>query len=235
MTNSRQFQPVARPAIYSEVAQQIQQAILDRSLGSGVALPPERELARQFGVSRATVREALRHLQAQGLLTPRGRTSPLEAASPDAAAAHFRQSLTRAVQLRDVPLADLLELRLAVETAALARAAIAPVQSHLEEARAALAVMERAGVSWQEFFPADVAFHVALVAASGNQALVLVMLAAKDSIALRLDETMRARSFTQVRQRIVGEHRALLRAIERGNASVAARLLRGHVGEFYSS
>jgi GntR family transcriptional regulator, transcriptional repressor for pyruvate dehydrogenase complex len=235
MTNSKQFQPVTRAAIYSEVAQQIQQAILDGSLGSGVALPPERELARQFGVSRATVREALRHLQARGLLAPRGRTSPLEAASPEAAVAHFRESLTRAVQLRDVPLADLLELRLAVETAALTRAAAAPVESHLAEARAALGVMQQPRVSWREFFPADVAFHAALVAASGNQALVLVMLAAKDSIALHLDEAMRARSFTQVRERIVDEHRALLRAVEHGNASSAARLLRAHVGEFYAS
>lgn len=235
MTSLKEFQPVARPAIYFEVAEQIRRAILDRSLGSGVALPPERELARQFEVSRATIREALRHLQAQGLLTARGRTSPLEAASPDAAAAHFRESLTRAVQLRDVSLADLLELRVAVETAALTRAAAAPVETHLAEARAALGVMEQPGVSWQEFFPADVAFHTALVAASGNQALVLVMLAAKDSIALQLDETMRARSFTQVRERIVREHRALLRAVERGNASSAVRLLRAHVGEFYAS
>ncbi len=235
MTSAKPFQPVARSAIYFEVAEQIRHAILDGSLGSGAALPPERELARQFAVSRATIREALRHLQAQGLLTARGRTSPLHAASPDAAAAHFRESLTRAVQLRDVRLADLLELRLAVESAALERAAAAPVESHLAEARAALGVMERPRVSWEEFFPADVAFHTALVAASGNQALVLVMLAAKDSIALLLDETMRERSFARVRERIVGEHRALLRAIERGNAAAAVRLLRAHVGEFYAS
>ncbi len=144
-------------------------------------------------MSRTTIREALRHLQAQDLLTARGRTSPLEAASPDAAAAHFRESLTRAVQLRDVSLTDLLELRVAVETAALARAAAAPVETRLAEARVALGVMERPDVFWQEFFPADVAFHAALVAASGNHALVLVMLAAKDSIALQLEETMRAR------------------------------------------
>jgi GntR family transcriptional regulator, transcriptional repressor for pyruvate dehydrogenase complex len=235
MTTPKQFQPVARPAIYLGVAEQIRQAILDQSLGSGASLPPERELARQFEVSRATIREALRHLQAQGLLMARGRTSPLQAAGPDDADAHFRQSLIRAVQLRQVSLADLLELRVAVETAALARAAASPVESHLAEARAALGVMERPRVSWQEFYPADVAFHSALVAASGNEALVLVMLAAKDSIALHLDETMRARSFTQVRARIVLEHRALLRAVERGNATLATRLLTRHLGEFYAS
>src|SRR3954468_23157148 len=127
------FQPVAHSTIYATVAEQIRSAILDRSLSSGVALPPERQLARPFRVSRATVREALRHLQAQGLLAARGRTSPLETASPEAAVTHFRQSLTRVVQLRDVPLADLVELRLAIETAALTRAAAGPVESQLVE------------------------------------------------------------------------------------------------------
>ncbi|HET7545410.1 MAG TPA: GntR family transcriptional regulator [Polyangiaceae bacterium] len=235
MTNSGPFKPVTRSTIYEQVAAQISAKIMGGSLSSGTALPPERQLAQEFGVSRATVREALRHLQAQGLLAPRGRTSPLETATPESAVDNFRGALTRAVQLGDVSLADLLELRVAIETAALTRAAAGPVESHLAEARAALATMERPKVGWQEFFPADMAFHTALVAASGNPALLFVMLAAKDGIALHLDETMRARSFTRARERIVEEHRALLRAVERGNANAAARLVKQHVGEFYGS
>jgi GntR family transcriptional regulator, transcriptional repressor for pyruvate dehydrogenase complex len=236
MTKAGHFKPVPpRAAIYEQVAAQIAAKILDGSLSSGTALPPERQLAQEFGVSRATLREALRHLQAQGLLAPRGRTSPLEAATAESAIENFRESLTRAVRLGDVALADLIELRLAIETAALTRAAGAPVERHLEEARAALAIMERPNVGWDEFFPADMAFHTALVAASGNPALVFVMLAAKDGIALHLDETMRARSFTRSRQRIVAEHRGLLRAVDRGNASAAVRLVKQHVGEFYGS
>jgi GntR family transcriptional regulator, transcriptional repressor for pyruvate dehydrogenase complex len=229
------FQAVVRTAIYTEVAERIRAKILDRSMSAGAALPPERELARQFGVSRTTVREALRQLQAQGLLAPRGRTSPLEAATPDAADAHFRESLTRAVQLREVSLADLLELRVALESAAIPRAAVAPVAIQLDAARAALAEMEMANVSWERFHSADVAFHVALVAASGNQALLLVMQSAKDAIALHLDETMRGRSFPKVRKRIVQEHRELLEAIERGDIAGATERLRAHVGEFYGS
>lgn len=235
MTKAPVFHPVARTGIYLEVAAQIRRAIADRSLSTGAALPPERELARQFGVSRATVREALRHLQAQGVLAPRGRTSPLEAASPEVAARHFRESLTRAVELREVPLEHLLELRVAIEHAAFARAAVAPVKKRLEEARAALAEMERPHATWPEFHAADVAFHVALVAASGNEALLLVMHAAKDAIGKHLDRTMRSRSFTSVRPRIVEEHRSLLAALERGDATKAGRLLRAHVGEFYGS
>jgi DNA-binding FadR family transcriptional regulator len=159
----------------------------------------------------------------------------MQTAGPDAAVARFREALTHMVRLRDVSLPDLIELRLALETAALVRAAADPVERHLEEARAALSVMSKRDVAWTEFAPADVAFHSALVAASGNQALSLVMHAVKDGIELHLNQTMRERSFTKLRQGIVKEHTALLRAVERGDATRAAKLLRHHVTEFYGS
>ena len=65
MATSSLFQTVSRPTLYAEVAGQIRSAILDGTISSGEKLPSERELARQFGVSRSSVREALRHLQAQ--------------------------------------------------------------------------------------------------------------------------------------------------------------------------
>lgn len=228
------FQSVTRATIYVQVAEQIRDAILGRSLSSGERLPPERELAQQFGVSRATVREALRHLQAQGLLVARGRTSPLEAASTDAATARFSEALANVVQLQEVPVADLVELRVVVEVAAAARAAAAPVAAHMEEARAALATMERAETSAPQYHEADVAFHVALVAASGNQALRLVMLAVRESIRQRLGEAFEGRSFERGRRRITEQHRAILRAVERGDAKGAGRLLREHL-TFYGS
>jgi DNA-binding FadR family transcriptional regulator len=84
-----------------------------------------------------------------------------------------------------------------------------------------------------EFHEADVAFHVALVAASGNEALHLAMLAVKDSIQLYLEQTLQARSFKTLRPRIVEEHGAILQAIEQGNAKSATALLRAHLSEFY--
>jgi DNA-binding FadR family transcriptional regulator len=235
MTNLPRFQSVSRATIYVQVAEQIREAILARSLSSGERLPPERELAQQFGVSRATVREALRHLQAQGLLVARGRTSPLETASADAAIARFTESLTHVVRLQDVSVADLVELRVVVEIAASARAAAAPVAAHLDEARAALATMERPETSAEHYHEADVAFHVALVAASGNHALRLVMLAVRETIRHRLDEAFEGRSFERMRRRITEQHRAILRAVERGDAKGAARLLRDHLSGFYGS
>src|SRR5438552_1393139 len=229
MVSSSLFQTVSRRTLYVEVAGQIRSAILDRTISSGQKLPSERELARQFGVSRASVREALRHLQAEGLLAQGGRTSPLQGASSDQAALSFREALTRAAQLQGVSLGDLLELRVAIEGAALLRAAASPIGVHLEEARAALAVMERTEAPAEEFRQADVAFHVALVAAAGNQAFVLVMQAVKDAIRAHLDDHLSTRALAKLRPRIIAEHRAMLRSVERGAGEAAGAQLRRHL------
>src|SRR4051812_11671830 len=234
MTNPIPFARLARAPAYEQVADRIRTAILDRSLSAEARLPPERELALQFGVSRTTVREALRHLQAQGLLSPRGRTSPMLPADPDAALARFREALSNVVQLRNVSLHELLELRLALESAALVRAAQAPVAKYLAEARAALELMESPRLAQDAFYQADVDFHAALVAASGNEALRLVMLAVKDSIRRHLDEAMRGRAFAKVRLQVQEEHRKLLTAVQNGNAKGVAALLQKHL-EFYGT
>jgi DNA-binding FadR family transcriptional regulator len=234
MTKSTQFEHVKRVTIYEQVAERIRSAILARSLSLEDGLPAERELAAQFGVSRTTVREALRHLQAQGLLSASGRTSPMRPADPETALARFRDALSLVVQLSHISLSELIELRLAVETAALVRAAQSPIKKHLDEARSALAVMAQPKVDQPGFYEADTAFHIALVAASGNEALRLVMLAVRDSIRLHLDEAMRGRTFAKERPRVLEEHRRLLLAVENGKEKVVSSLLLEHL-RFYAT
>jgi DNA-binding FadR family transcriptional regulator len=231
---AERFRPVARASIYLQVAEQIREQVLERSLAAGERLPPERELSAQFGVSRATIREALRHLQAQGLLEPAGRTSSMQAASPEQAVSRFREALMHVVKLRDVSLPDLVELRTAIETAALSRAAKSPVAAHLEEAKAALETMREARTSAKDYYEADVSFHIALVAASGNQAFAFTMQALRDSMRLHLDEAMMRRTFGSIREKVTEEHAALLRAVERGNSKAVAALVREHL-EFYGT
>src|SRR4051794_20250670 len=70
-TNRDLFAPVSIARASSSIADQIRQAILTGKLDQGDRLPPERELAEQFGVSRVTVRDALRALEAMGLIEVR--------------------------------------------------------------------------------------------------------------------------------------------------------------------
>ncbi|MBV9164305.1 MAG: FadR family transcriptional regulator [Pseudonocardiales bacterium] len=229
------FRGVVRSPAYLQVAEQIRAAILSGELAPGQPLPTERDLCAQFSVSRTTVREALRALQAQGLVSGGGRTTPLRttvAAEPPSEP--LRDALHNLVRLQRVSLADLVELRCALEAAAVERAAAHPQADRLAEARAALDDMRRLDISAEEFEDADVRFHVALVAASGNEAMHLIMLAVRDAIAEHLRDALhelpRSRA---VRCRLTDQHAALLAAVEKGDAEQAGSLTREHIMDFY--
>jgi DNA-binding FadR family transcriptional regulator len=82
--STARFDRVRRVRSFEEVVEQVRAAITSRSIEAGERLPSERELAEQFGVSRATLREALRALEALGLLEIRlGARGGAFATSPD--------------------------------------------------------------------------------------------------------------------------------------------------------
>ncbi len=241
------FRAVTRSPAYEQVAQQLRAAILDGELQPGDELPAERELCAQFGVSRTTVREALRALQAQGLAVASGPTAPLRVPRPDAlSTGPLRDSLVHLMKLGRVPLGDLVELRGALEAAAVGAAANvlgnAPLDdphrlraaAHVAEARRALDEMRVGGSDPAAFEQADVRFHVALVAASGNEALQLVMLAVRDSVSAHLLDALTADPARQrTLNRLTRQHEAILAAVEAGDARDAEVLLRDHVIGFY--
>ena len=290
------FHEVVRSPAYEQVAHQLREAILDGALGPGDELPAERELCAQFGVSRTTVREALRALQAQGLAVAAGPTAPLRVAAAETLSlGPLRTSLVHLLRLGRVPLDDLVEVRCALEAAAVAAAATRRDPAQLAEARAALDAMraiggEHAAASAgpaaplaadataaplaaaadaappaplaaaadaappaplaadataatdatdaadavDRFEAADVRFHLALVAASGNEALQLMMLAVRDSVSAHLHDALRALPDPdRAIARLVRQHEAILAAVEAGDVRDAELLLRDHVMGFY--
>src|SRR2546430_14593610 len=85
-----ELEPVRKTRIYEEVASQIQRLISEGRLRPGDHLPPERELAERFGVSRTSVRDAIRVLELMGLLEPRqGEGTVVTDRSPDPMAHSF--------------------------------------------------------------------------------------------------------------------------------------------------
>jgi DNA-binding FadR family transcriptional regulator len=229
------FSEVVRSPAYEQVAHQLREAILDGALAPGDELPAERELCAQFGVSRTTVREALRALQAQGLAVAAGPTAPLRVPpARELSTGPLRDSLVHLLRLGRVPLGDLVELRCALEAAAVAAAATHQDRDHLDDARAALEQMRAIEDDVAAFERADVRFHVALVAASGNEALQLVMLAVRDSVSAHLREALaELPAPKRAIARLTRQHEAILAAVEAGDARDAELLLRDHVMGFY--
>jgi GntR family transcriptional repressor for pyruvate dehydrogenase complex len=157
-----------RPPAYQLLADELRDDITSGRLQPGERLPPEPELCVRTGVSRSTVREALRLLASQHLIvTTRGVTGGSFVAHPDAE--QLSEALSTGLALLNkaaVGFADLLELRRALEIPAAALAATRRTDEHLTEIRAALFDPDLDG--FDVMMRAHGIFHAAVAKATGN-------------------------------------------------------------------
>ncbi|MHC5257815.1 FadR/GntR family transcriptional regulator [Streptomyces sp. UC4497] len=202
------FTAVAVPKAADVLAADIRERILSGELPEGAMLPPERELVEQTGLSRATVREALRILQVERLLRIRpGRGGGAFVHCPDHA------SLAGAVELvirgQHLRLDALHETREAVEPACAALAAVRRSEHDLVQLDAAHAELTAAGAAGDvpRFLRGNVRWHTAVARASGNELLIGLMTALADAIYAATDiehfldddiRTLTARAHTRV-------------------------------------
>lgn len=224
--------PLARMPLSLVVSGRLRDAILDGSLPVGQALPTEQDLAQTFSVGRSTVREALRVLQAQGLVTGADTVSTARPrVSYERTAGSAATALSTAVQVGAVPLADLVELRVLLEATALRSVSVVPEAAHtaIERMRVCARTDDTAG-----FHDADVDFHIALTSAGGNKAFGLVMSVLRESIAGYLIRELDARKDSAATLgALLAEHEAIADALARGESDYAARLVEKHVRGFY--
>jgi GntR family transcriptional regulator, transcriptional repressor for pyruvate dehydrogenase complex len=237
MVNERSaFRPVARTPLSMLVSRQLRDAIVSGELEMGTELPSEKELTEHFGVSRSTVREALRILQAQGLLSGGDTVSTNRPrVSDELTATMAAEALENVLRLGCVPLGELVELRLLLEGAAVEEGVVAD-PNRLDAARSALVEMRQEGVDVEAFHDADVRFHISLAGSGGNRAVPLVMQVLRHAIAGHLRGALETMDDPRpTLERLAREHAAILRAVERGDGRRARRLLQSHVRDFYAA
>jgi GntR family transcriptional repressor for pyruvate dehydrogenase complex len=164
-----------RPPAYQLLADELRADITSGRLQPGERLPPEPELCIKTGVSRSTVREALRLLASQHLIvTTRGVTGGSFVSHPDAEqlSAGLATGFTLLTNSARVGLADLLELRRALEVPAAGLAALRRDDEHLIELRGAY--FDPAIDEFDTMMAAHAAFHLAVAKATGNPLFELV-------------------------------------------------------------
>jgi DNA-binding FadR family transcriptional regulator len=222
------FAPIAVTRASSSIADQIRQAIVTGKLTQGSRLPPERELAEQFGVSRVTVRDALRALEAMGLLEVRvGARGGAFVTVPSGSI--MGQTMSDMMMMSALTPEDIVEARLVVElgtvTLACARGTdddIALLRAHCEMARDKLATgTYNRELSWE--------FHALLVASIHNAAVAGLTQSFRSTLSMH---PIRSREGARAHERTVEEHTRIVEALE-GRDGLAARtemarhLLRG--------
>lgn len=215
--------PQQQKRTYEEIARRLQSLVETGNLKPGDRLPPERQLATLFGVSRNSVREAIKSLEQQGVLKSRhGAGTYISAASQ----AELARQLGEAFARERHRLEDIFELRLLLEPqiARLAATRISPLTLERLDA-----IMEAYGEAMRNDLPVfeiDQGFHDAIATATGNQCIVRLMEQMNDMLAESRDEALQSPTRSL---RALEDHRKILGALRRRDADDAAVAMAEHL------
>jgi DNA-binding FadR family transcriptional regulator len=212
-----------------EIVQQIKSLIFGGRLAPGDQLPSEKELKEQFGLSRITIRDALRVLESEGLIEIRvGARGGAFVARPSAH--RVSESLTNLLRMQQITIQELTEARLAVEPSVALLAARRATQDDIGAMERAVAgALAARAAGDPRFMPHSVVFHVALAEAAKNQ----VLLSTVNSLRGAFHETLAALlPADDMAARAIEDHQQILHAIKARDGERAQKLMREHLAYF---
>lgn len=202
-------------------------------LAVGGRLPAERSLAEQLGVSRTSVREAIRVLEAMGVLRAGVGSGPdagtVVIADPTAA---LGSALRLHVATSHLPVKDIVETRVLLESWAASRAR--PESPAMAEAARLLEEMDGCQDT-EAFLALDVRFHLALADAAGNAVVSAIMGSLREAIQDYAGKlTGNLPRWDATAERLRAEHRGILAAIANHDGARAAHLVADHIEGYYA-
>ena len=213
---------------YEQVAEQLRTLVVGGTLQPGARLPNEEALAREFGVSRATLREALRSLAAQDLIrTAKGARggSFVTLPSVEGVSSFVHSSITLMADANDVSLEDLLEARELLEVPAARLAAERRRDEDLERLRETIPDEPlRLGPDQQFVYNQD--FHSFVIECCDNALLVI---AAQPIFGVLQRNLARAKLGERFHRAINDQHRSIAAAIEAADVEAAGSEMHAHL------
>ena len=213
-----------------QIALEIRRLLARDDLQPGDRLGTEQELATRFGVSRPTLREALRLLAASHLIRasrgPRG--GIFVASTPnEGMSRNVGEAIATMLETRSTSLGALVEARLHLEVPLAALAARNVTDETIVRLDAAIADQEGKHPASDAFRLADACFHRTIAATAGNELLQAFASWTLDVLQPSLIETI---GDTIDADKILGQHREILRALRRGQPAAASRAMERHLG-----
>jgi DNA-binding FadR family transcriptional regulator len=213
---------------YEQIAEQLRTLVVAGELQPGSRLPNEEVLAREFGVSRATLREALRSLAAHDLIRTAkgaGGGSFVTLPSVERVSSYLHSSITLLTDANDVSLENLLEARELIEVPAARLAAERRTSDELERLRETIPERPlRLGPDQQYVYNQD--FHSVVIDCCSN---ALLEIAAQPIFGVLQRNLARANLGAAFHRAINTQHRSIAAAIEAGDAEAAGAEMHAHL------
>jgi len=228
--NVKYFKTVKQSRNFQDVVDQIREAIRQGRLKLGDKLPPERELQKIFGVSRPSIREALRVLEGNGLIEVRtgvaGGAYVMDDTIREAA-----KVLTFLLQMEKVSLGELAEFRERLEGGTAYWAALRATEEDIRELEQIVQqfaeLMQKPDVEWSDLLDLDILFHQKLTETSKNQANIAVMNAIMETT---------SNAFALIppnhQKEILDDFFEILKCIKNRDAEGSERVIKKHIASF---
>ncbi len=221
--------PIVRESVAEMVARRILDMVTARALKPGDQLPPERDLAESLGVSRPSVREAIRGLSILGVVRSRqGGGAYITNLDADALLGPIQFFLS----LEDVNIRELYDARSLIESDVARRAAVNMTDAQLADLAGILAVQKETLTDASAFRLSDFAFHEAIWSGSGNAFLKRI---GESLNVMGLEFRKRASETEGVLERSYTDHCRLLDALTVRDAEAAAKAAETHMQNVYQS
>ncbi|QCI65369.1 FadR/GntR family transcriptional regulator [Phreatobacter stygius] len=214
------FQAVDQDRLYERVARQVADLVARGDLKPGERLPAERELARMFGVSRPTVREAMIALEIAGLVEVRTGSGITVSDAPPSRVVAFDAGPSPH---------ELIQARRMVEPEIAALAATSASADHVAALEALIADLE-ASPDHRASQTVDRAFHVAIARATGNTVLVAIVEGLWDRMFSPLFEVVSTRTgLPENRRMTLADHHIIVRALAARDPVAARAAMLAHL------
>lgn len=220
---SRSLTPIDRSGITELVVQRIKELLQQGELKAGSRLPPERELADMLGISRPSLRTALKALSVMGIIRAKPGAGTFIAESlPEI----FAEPMEFMTLIQNTQMGELFEARRIIETGLVELAAERATSEHLKALSGEIEGMRKTLNDPEKFLQHDVRFHQALAAASGNRIMAGMM----DTVAALLLQ-VRRESIARAtdKEDAVEWHEQIYDAVRQGEVRHAKELLTAHL------
>ncbi len=219
-----EFEAIRRNKVYEEVARQIQNHILEH-LKPGDVLPPERELAQKFGVSRGSVRDAIRSLELVGLLEPRQGMGTVVREPPGDALVN---SLTAVLVQKRKLVGELLDVRKIIEPPLAGRAARHVTAGQISEMEQILERQKEKVLRGEMSIEEDSEFHYCIALASDNSVVLRIVDVLMDLLRETRERSLQTRGRAE---KSLAGHRHILAALKRHDPVASESAMLRHLEE----
>ncbi len=219
------FKTIRKARLSDEIVKQIKESLFAGKLRAGDRLPAERELAEQFETSRASVREALRTLEQEGMILVRkGVGGGAFIAELDHRP--VTNSFQTLLDLKKISIEDIAEVRLIFEPEAARLAAERGAEEDLRELEEVIQQMGMAVEKRELPDSFDLKFHQIIARATGNPVLAML---AESMLGVASKAITELRPSVNTLRHVLASHRKVFEAIRKRNGALAYRAMRQHI------